>query len=239
MKYILLLLVGISLFFSCRYLGGKRVRGNGVQDTEQRSVGSFDGIVSHGSFDVTVVTGNTHSVTVEADENLMEYIETEVDGDNLKISTRRGYNLRPRSDVRITVTAPGFNELSSHGSGNIRGKGPIKATDHAKLHLSGSGNIDVDIEAPSVDAQIAGSGNISVSGSAKSFSGTIHGSGNIRARDMKSEQSKVEIAGSGDVEVTASNKLDINIMGSGGVKYHGDAQVNTNIAGSGSVTRMN
>jgi hypothetical protein len=239
MKYFLVLLLGISLVFSCRFIGGKRVRGNGNLETEQRSLSNFDGVVSHGSFDITVSTGDSHTVNVEADENLLEYIETEVDGGTLRIKTKRGFNLRPRSDIRITVTAPNFNELSSHGSGNIKGKNLLKATENAKLHLSGSGNIDVDIEAPAVDAEIAGSGNISVSGSAKEFSGTIHGSGDIRAVDMQSEQSKVEIAGSGNVEVFATNKLDIRIMGSGGVKYKGDAQVNTSIAGSGSVSKLN
>jgi hypothetical protein len=239
MKYFLVLLLGISLVFSCRYIGGKRVRGNGNVEKEQRSLPSFDGLVSYGSFDITVLTGDTHTISIEADENLLDYIETDVEGGNLRIRTRRGYNLRPRNDIRITVTSPNYNELSSHGSGSIRGKNLIRATENAKLHLSGSGNIDVDIEAPSVDAEIAGSGNISVSGSAKSFSGTIHGSGDIRAREMQAEQGKVEIAGSGNVEVYATNKLDIRIMGSGGVKYRGDAQVNTNIAGSGSVTKLN
>lgn len=239
MKYFFVLLIGVGLLYSCRYISGKRVRGNGNQQTEQRNVSSFEGVVSHGAFDIVVIAGETNAVQIQGDENLLEYIETEVDGGNLKISTRRGYNLRPRTDMKITVTAPVFNELSSHGSGSIKGENMLKATENAKLHLSGSGDITVEIEAPSVDAEIAGSGNISVKGSARQFSGTIHGSGNIRAGAMNAEEGKVEIAGSGDVEVSASNKLDIHIMGSGGVKYRGDAQVNTSIAGSGSVTKVN
>lgn len=238
MKYFLVLLLGAGIFFSCRYMGGERIRGNGNAETEQRSLSSFDGLVSHGSFDVYVTTSDNYSVQVEADENLLPYIETEVEGGTLKISTRRGYNLRPRRNIKITVAAPYFNELSSHGSGNIRGENLLKANERARLHLFGSGNIDVDIEAPSVDASISGSGNISVAGTSNRVSSSIHGSGDIRAADLKAEEAKVEIAGSGNVEVNASEKLDINIMGSGGVKYRGGAQVNTNIAGSGSVRRI-
>ena len=215
------------------------MRGNGNMETEQRSVSGFNGVSSFGSFDITVISGDTHSVSVEADENLLPYIETTVDDNRLKIRTRKGYNLRPRSDIRITVTAPSFRELSTHGSGSISGKNLIRSAESAKLQISGSGNISVDMEAPSVDAEIAGSGNISVSGETKEFSSSIHGSGDIRAGKLKTQESKVEIAGSGDVEVFASSKLDIRIMGSGGVKYRGDAQVNTNIAGSGSVTKLN
>ena len=239
MKYFFVILLGACLVFSCRFIGGKRVKGNGNVETEQRTVSTFDGVVSHGSFDITVVTGDAHSVKIEADENLLQYIDTDVEGGNLTITTRRGYNLRPRGELKVTVTAPHFNELSSHGSGNIKGGNPIRGTEKTKLHLSGSGNINVDLEAPAVDAEIAGSGNISVSGNTKQFTSKIYGSGDIQAANMNTEEGKVEIAGSGNVEISASQKLDVNIMGSGGVKYRGDAQVNTSIAGSGSVSRVN
>ena len=239
MKYILVLFIGLGLIYSCRFIGGKKVRGNGNVETEQRSLPSFDGLTSFGAFDIIVKTGDKHSAVIEADENLMQYVITEVDGDKLKISTRKGYNLRPTSSLKVIVTAPHYNELSSHGSGNIQGEDLITSPDPVKLHLTGSGNINVDMNAPSVNAQIAGSGNITVSGSSKEFSSSIHGSGDIRAGNLKAEDGDVEIAGSGNVEVYASNKLKVNIMGSGGVKYRGDAQINTNIAGSGSVTKVN
>ena len=60
----------------------------------------------------------------------------------------------------------------------------------------------------------------------------------IRAASLQAELSKVEIAGSGNVEVYATNKLDVNIMGSGEVKHRGSAQVNTSIHGSGSVKKI-
>src|SRR5438128_50694 len=104
MKYVLLLILGMSLFFSCRYLGGKRVRGNGNLTTQERSVSGFEGIESFGSFDISIVPSSTSSVKIEAEENLQPYIETYVDGRNLQIRSRDGYNLRPRRDIRIIVS---------------------------------------------------------------------------------------------------------------------------------------
>lgn len=239
MKYFIILFLGISLISSCRFINGKKIRGNGNAQTEQRSVPSFSGLSSHGAFDVVVKKGEQASVVVSADENLLQYIITEVNGDKLEIRTKKGVNLRPSSSLQVIVTNPNYNELSSHGSGNIKGENQLTSTDKVELQLYGSGNINVDMTAPAVNAGISGSGNITVSGTAKQFSGTIRGSGGIHAGDLKSEEGKVEIAGSGNVEVFANNKLDVNIMGSGGVKYRGDAQINTNIAGSGSVSRIN
>jgi hypothetical protein len=239
MKYVLLLILGMSLFFSCRYLGGKRVRGNGNLTTQERSVSGFEGIESFGSFDISIVPSSTSSVKIEAEENLQPYIETYVDGRNLQIRSRDGYNLRPRRDIRIIVSGPVFNTIATHGSGSIIGRSPITANDDVKLEVAGSGNIEVEMIAKQISSSIAGSGNINVKGTSDHFSANIAGSGNIRAANLESGDADVQIAGSGNVDVFANDKLNINVMGSGEVRHRGNAQVSTHIAGSGSVTKMN
>lgn len=227
------------LFLSCRFIGGKRVRGNGNFTSQERSVSGYEGIESYGSFDITLLPSSRTSVKIEADENLQHYIETYVDNNKLQIRTRHGYNLRPRNDIKITVSGPLFTTISTHGSGSITGRGLLNTNnDNVELRVAGSGNIDVELSASKVDSEIAGSGNISVKGISKEFDGGVYGSGNIRAGNLQTEDSKVEIAGSGNVEIFASNKLDVSVMGSGEVKHRGSAQVNTKITGSGSVVKI-
>ena len=239
MKYIFLFLLGTLVFFSCRYIGGKRVRGNGNLITQERSVSGFEGVESYGSFDVTLIPSDATSVKIEADDNLQQYIETYVNHNKLQIRTRDGYNLRPRNDIKITVSGPVFSTIATHGSGSITGRGLLNTNnDDVALRVAGSGNIEVELNASKVDSEIAGSGNISVKGTSKEFEGGIYGSGNIRAGNLRTEDSKVEIAGSGNVEIFASNKLDVSVMGSGEVKHRGNAQVNTKISGSGSVVKI-
>lgn len=239
MKNFILVLLSISLLTSCRFIDGKRVKGNGNQTTDQRTFSSFEGVESHGSFDVTIEPGSNYSVSVEAEENLQEYIETEIKNGILKISTRSGYSLRPRNDIRIQVQAPSYNRIATFGSGNITGKGLINSSDPAEIRVAGSGNINLEINASGLDVEIAGSGNIVLAGSANDFDSRIYGSGDIKGAKMKIVEGKVKIAGSGNVEISADSALDVNIMGSGGVRYSGNAQINSRVAGSGSVTRMN
>jgi hypothetical protein len=238
MKYLFVLFIGFASLSACRYIDGKQVRGNGELTTDQRSVGSFDAVESFGSFNIEVSTGNDNTVKVEADENLLPYIETYTDGSTLKIKTKSGYSLRPRVRIRVIVAAPNFTSIVTNGSGNVNGQNKIVSSDDLNLEVNGSGNIDVDVEAESVESRISGSGNISLTGTAKKAENSIHGSGNIRAGNMQTEESKVEIAGSGDVQVHATSLLDVNIMGSGGVNYKGSATVNSRIAGSGSVKKI-
>ena len=239
MKYIFLLILGTLVFFSCRFIGGKRVRGNGNLITQDRSVSGFEGVESYGSFDITLIPSSAASVKIEAEDNLQQYIETYIDNNKLQIRTRDGYNLRPRKDIKITVSGPVFKTITTNGSGSISGQGLLNTNnDNVTLRVAGSGNIDVELNASRVESEIAGSGNIKVKGTSKEFEGGIYGSGNIRAGNLHTEDSKISIAGSGNVEIFASNKLDVSVMGSGEVKHRGSAQVNANISGSGSVVKI-
>jgi hypothetical protein len=232
-----LMLVSLVLLTGCRFLGGKKVRGNGNVVMQERSVGSFRGIRSAGSFDVVIASGPAQSVKIEAEDNLQEYIEAVVEGDVLSIRTREGFRLSPKKDLKIFVTSSSLNEVKVSGSGNITSEGTITASNPMKLEINGSGDIKVQVDAPEVDAQISGSGDMQLEGNVKSFRSEINGNGDIKAMNLKSEETKVQINGSGDAEVFGSVKLEVVVRGSGDVVYRGNGQVISDIKGSGSVTK--
>jgi hypothetical protein len=236
-KSLLLVLVAFGLFTSCRLVTGKRIRGNGNLKTEQRSPGSFKGVASHGSFNVYVSNGD-QSVKIEAEENILPYIETYVDGSVLHIETKENFWLRPDREVKIFISSPDFESIHSYGSGDIIGQSKITDSTKLELGISGSANIKMDVDAPQIDAEIDGSGDIDLKGETKSFKGEIHGSGNVKAMDLKSEDATIKIYGSGNADVFASVKLDVHVAGSGDVNYRGNAQVSSSIAGSGRVKKI-
>jgi hypothetical protein len=234
-RYIILLLAPVILFSSCRFMGGKRVRGNGTVQTEDRNIRDFKGIKTAGSFDVFVTSGNEYAVRVESDENLLPYIETELDGNNLEIKEARGFNIRPSKGAKIYVTAPVFNKFSTAGSGNISGSNQLTADDYLDIDVAGSGNININIKATDIKVSIAGSGNVNLSGEGSNMKGSIAGSGDIKAKDLLTSKADIHIAGSGSAEINAKEELNANIAGSGDVKYVGQPKTSSHVAGSGSV----
>jgi hypothetical protein len=239
MRNFLLLLLSVAVFSgSCRFVGGERVRGNGNLKTEDRTQSGFKGVESYGSFDLFVSSGATASVKIEAEENILPYIETYMDGDILKIDTKDGYWLKPQRSIKVFVTAPDYRRIKSYGSGNITGENKITGTGKLDLGVTGSADIKMEVDAPAIDADISGSGNIHLNGTTKSFHSTVSGSGDVRAYDLMSEETKVRIAGSGNADVYASVSLDVNVAGSGDVRYRGNGKVNSNIAGSGNVKKV-
>jgi hypothetical protein len=235
MRNLLCLLVLAALLSSCNYGGGRRVRGNGNVETESRSVGTFEAIRVMGSMDVVLSPGSSHAVRVEADENLLNYIVTERNGDALEIRTRDRYSLRPSAGIKVYVTAPLVDEILITGSGSVVSEGRMSAKDQMRVRVTGSGDVKLDVNAPGVDAQASGSGNIILAGVTRNFKAEINGSGAMRCFDLKSETADVDISGSGSAEVFASRKLDVAIHGSGDVAYKGAPAVNQRIAGSGAV----
>ncbi len=236
-KLFVFLIAAFVIFSSCRFVTGQRIRGNGNVRTETRSPGSFRSVSSHGSFDVFVSSGQ-QAVKIEAEENLLPYIETYVEGYTLHVGTKNNYWLSPARKVKIFVSSPDYESIRSYGSGDIIGESKITSSSKLELGVNGSANIKMDIDAPELSTETNGSGDIFLRGETKSFEGEIHGSGNIKALDLRSGDATIKIYGSGDAEVFVDRKLDVHVAGSGDVNYKGNAQVSSSMAGSGRVKKV-
>jgi hypothetical protein len=232
----LILFVTVFAFGSCKYMGGKMVRGDGNSTTQEKQMGSFTGVRVRGGIDVVVAPGN-NALRIEADRNLLPYIEVRNNGGVIDVQSRRGYNLHPVSGIKVYATAPSFSVIEVAGSGDIKSQSKITG-DNLNVEIKGSGDIQLDVDAPKVEAGIAGSGSIKLNGRTKDFDADIKGSGDVHGFDLLSENTRVDIAGSGNAEVFASKILDVEIKGAGDVRYKGTASVNQRIMGSGSVKQV-
>lgn len=226
-----------SLTTSCDLMFRKTVHGNGNLTSQQRTVSNTDRIKSMGNFNIDIVQGSPSSVKIEADENLLPYILTENKEGRLVIHTREGYSLSSNNKIKVTVTTDKLAEVELDGSGNVNGIGKFSGTDHLKVSVAGTGDINLSANTPEIESSIAGTGNITLSGETKNSKIEIAGVGDYKAEDLMSENVEIHIAGSGNARVYAENNLDIHIAGSGDVYYKGNASVKQNIAGSGKIRK--
>lgn len=239
MKLAALLLIGFSLgISSCNFISDRRINGNGVSSSQERSVGDFHSIKASGSMDVILTQGPVNVLKIEADENLLQYIETRNDGGTVEIYTRDGYDLDAKSGFKVFATSPDYQEVTVSGSGKITSNGKITSADELNTGVSGSGDILIEVDAPSIRTHISGSGSSTIKGTTKDFSANISGSGNVHCYDLMSENTEIDIAGAGDAEVYASKSLDVDIAGAGDVRYKGNPTIKQSIAGSGNIKKV-
>lgn len=237
-NYLLLLAVAGFSLSSCVFNTGKRVGGDGSNSSVTRHPGSFTQLEQKGSYDVVVRYGNTHEVLLEGERNILDHLETDMEGNTLVIRSRKGFNLRPTRSIRILVTAPDLESVRTLGSGNITSETTLVDQNGLELSSKGSGDIRVEVQTPRVNASSYGSGNVQISGETREVVLETNGSGNLEAIDLKTESAEIDIRGSGNASITASKSLDIAVMGSGNVNYKGNPSIKTNIKGSGNVSRL-
>jgi hypothetical protein len=236
-KSLFLLLCSVLVMSSCRYRHGKRVTGNGKEATAQRNLTGFTGVETHGDIDVVVSQGD-FNVKVAAEENLLQYIETRVENGRLIVDFRDGISLMDHHDAKVYVTAPELNAFETHGSGNISSEGKIADKNKIGIDISGSGDVELTLDCPEINTSTDGSGDITLKGETKNVTCKTSGSGDLMAADLKAENVKVSVHGSGDAEVFASESLEVEISGSGDVHYKGAPRISTTVHGSGSVSKM-
>jgi hypothetical protein len=212
------------------------IRGNRDLTTEYRSTETFDGVRTEGSWDVVVHEDSISYVIIEAESNLLPYIYTTVTDDDLVVRTRDHRCLNNRLPITVHIYSPTLQRAALEGSGNIK---IDKLTgQNATLLISGSGEIESEVEAEELTAQISGSGEMYLSGSCDISEMEISGSGDIRAYGLQQGTCFATISGSGDMYLYVLNLLDVRILGSGDVHYKGNPQLRTSITGSGEVVHI-
>ena len=206
---------------------------------ENRNVGEFNEISLAVSANLYLTQGNTNEVIIEADEDVLEKIETEVSGGCLEIKFEKWYNYRGMDKINIYITTKDISKLTVSGSGDIISKSPIK-TEKMGLIVTGSGSILIDdLNATKVYAMISGSGDIKIGGTNKGdqLDATITGSGDFESLDLVFAKAELTITGSGSIKSNVSDDLEATITGSGRIYYKGKPMIDANITGSGKIKR--
>ncbi|MCF8234670.1 MAG: DUF2807 domain-containing protein [Bacteroidales bacterium] len=209
------------------------IEGNHQVVNEYREVPAFTSIVSQGSFDVFLIQDTITEVKVEAESNLMDHIRTNVYGSNLEIDFRKNTCVNTNHPIRVTVRTPFIESAVIEGSGYLGCD--YFNTPSLRLHIVGSGSIEMETYCENIETRISGSGNIELWGSSIVADHVISGSGSVRTYNLPVETCYATISGSGNMYVNVSDLLDVVISGSGSVYYMGNPTVITDISGSGSV----
>jgi hypothetical protein len=211
------------------------INGSGDIVKESRDVSGFDKVEFSGFGRVLVTQGNQEFLTIEVDDNLLQYIDTDVAGNTLKIDFDD--NIVPRPTDSTIIFELGVIDLSSIV---ISGAGSFEieklTVDELDVTMSGAGKIDIDeIEATELTVVVTGAGNVNISGTVEVQEIRISGVGDFNALDLESQETTVNISGAGDADVWAHDELDITISGAGSVSYYGDPAVSQSVSGLGSI----
>ncbi len=210
------------------------VVGSGVPATEERDVAAVTEVEFSGNGQLLVIPGDTPSLTITGDDNVVPLIESDVSGRKLKLRVRSGYSVRTSTPIKYTLTVPKLSKLSVSGSGNAQVE--RMAGETVSVRLSGAGSAIVNgLECKALSVTVSGSGNAKVSGTAQSVKARVSGAGEFHGIGVQAKAADVQVSGSGNVSVWAAEKLKARASGAGNVNYKGNPQVEQRSSGAGKV----
>jgi hypothetical protein len=237
MRALLISLITLSFFTSCRFLGGERISGNGNIVTTRRHVGSFNSIEAGGAVEVRVKQDATHSVKVETDENLFQYLDVFTDGNTLVIQPKKGYNLKPTEEIIVYVAAPTFQTLDVSGASKLLSDGTIKSN-NLELGASGASEIRMDVEVSELQADLSGASMLQLRGATSRFATEASGASRIKCIDLTTTETRLDVSGATNAEISASRQLTIEASGASNVEYRGNPNIQQNSSGASSVKKI-
>jgi len=200
-KIWIILLVLIAFDISgCKFNRG--ITGSGNRKTEKRELKSFNAIDTTGAYEINVACQKPASFEIEADDNLLPLIKTEVRDGVLYVSNDQRFNTSKSPMLRISL--PELSSIASHGAGEVK--------------IADANSSDLKI-------QSTGAADINAAGKTKSVTISSTGAGNIDTSKLTSEKAKVEATGAANVDVYASEQLDVTVSGVGSVTYSGNPRL--------------
>ena len=227
------LLFFISSFSSrCMLIDG--VEGSGNVTTEKRDVSNFNGIDISNAFEVILKQGNNESLIIEADDNLMELIVTEVRGGVLKIYSEK--NFRHPKSLKIFITFKEIDFIELSGAVELTNDGKL-TFDKLEIDGSGASEIDLELEADELEIEFSGASEIDLKGKITDVEISISGASEISAYDLETDFMDIDISGAAEAKVFVNKKLNVEASGAASVRYKGNPSIDTDVSGASSVKR--
>ena len=212
-------LLAVALLTACGFnplnLGGlTRVTGSGKVVNETRNVSGFDGLIIEGAGKINIDRTGTESLSITTDDNLLQYIDTQVRGGKLVIEFKPKIMVNRFSDLSFNLTVKDLNSLQVTGAARIDAK-----------------NLQGDQMTVSID----GVGATELAGKVDQLTVSLKGAGAFNSENMQARRATVTNEGTGAAIVRVSDSLNVTISGIGYIEYIGNPQVTKNISGLGAV----
>jgi hypothetical protein len=230
----LFFLIGAVVLSACSI---SVVEGSGHIITENRSISDFHAVKLSAFGDLTITQGTSESLTVQADDNLMKLIRTEVVNGVLEISfdnnTWTTYYMSGES-IKFDLTVVNLDSISFAGAGKIT----VTNLNVPELStsLTGAGSMSLShLTAEKLAVQLSGAGSLNADGTVSTQEINLSGVGSYSAADLKSTDASVSLSGVGSATVWVTDTLDITVSGAGSVGYYGEPQITKNVTGLGSL----
>ncbi len=242
MSTIIKMAVAISLtlmMLSCQMVShiGPGVQGNGNVQSEERVLSDFNKIEVSNGIDLFLSQGDTEGLTVQADENLLKLIKTEVIGGTLRIFTEK--SIRSAASRKVKLSFINLEALTASSGSDVLSN-TLLALDDLKVNASSGADINLELSAQHIVARSSSGSDIYLSGTTQSLEAEASSGSSVKAKELTAVNGSADASSGADVSINVSGTLHANASSGGDVTYYGSPKsIHKNKSSGGRVRSRN
>ena len=219
---IVLILVGMVIL-ARRSAGRMAVPGSGTVISQIKPLEGFSRVNVGNAFQVELSEAPRHSVTLTADDNVIDLVEVQKEGDTLRIGLETGDYHEVTLKARIGMPELRGVMLSGASTGSVEG---FSSGNDLSIGLSGASILEGRVEARQVDMRLSGASKIVISGSADKIMARGSGASVLQLEEFVVDRASVDLSGASRATVDVKILMEhVDLSGASMLYYAGDPQL--------------
>jgi len=229
---ILVLLITTS---SCFMEGITGIRGNGNVVSEDREISSdFDAIKVQQGINLYLTQGNSTELNVEADENILDLLLTEVKNGELKVYFEK--NVYRAKERNVYLTTKEISKIRTSSGASVKSENTLQSTT-LDLDSSSGSSIKIHVNATEVTSECSSGADIDIFGKAETFSAKASSGSSIDADKLEAIDVYARVSSGASIDVNVTGNLTAKASSGGDIDFEGNpAHVNKDTSSGGSVS---
>ena len=216
----------------------KKIKGTGYLVVHDRQADQlFTRVSVQQSITLYISQGKTEGITVEADDNIIPYIKTEIKNGQLNIFLDPEVIVRGYTAMNVSVSMPVITDINVAAAGRLEGSSPF-TVNKLEIVASGAGSVKLEVKGSEVDVEASGAARLELKGEVEQFDLEMSSAATLKAWELRVKNCDAEISGAAKAEVSISGQLEAEISSAGILIYDGNPRITKqNVTGRGTLVK--
>ena len=221
------------LLNACRH---RCIKGDGNVTTENRSISSFNSIQVSSALKVIYTQSSEYKLEVVADDNLIGYIKTEINGDELQIDIKDQKCFKKITQAEIHVSGPTINRIEVSGASIFETANSI-ISPGLTMEISGASKININGQLAMVTAKLSGASKADLAGNSNLINIESSGASEFNSNNLIANSAFINFSGASFGNIYVHSALNATLSGASKLNYYGNPTVNSNLSGASSINK--
>lgn len=225
MKTLHLILLSCLMLTLCSW--GTREKGSGNVIKEQRNVEHFTEIKSSSAIHVYLTQGEVTPIQVEAEDNIIKYIDTKVIKNTLVITinrNKRNKSIETQKPMNVYVTVPHLEKIEATSASQIKTTNEWKAT-NMEIEVNSAAQLDMNLDVSHLDLEVNSAAKVNLSGKGDILDAEVSSAANLDAEKFIVRKADIEVNSTAKATIYVTGELEYDISSMGKLDYYGEPRI--------------